>query len=217
MDPADEGRVMRRYLMLLLAAGLFLGACGDDDTADEASDDTADEASDDTADDTADEASDDTADGDLVAAIAESMQIPDEPGEPLPTADEAQCAAEAIVGAIGTDRLNELGVTPENVPTDLGEVGFDSGEVETVVTLQFGCYDFVRLIAEGLAVGGVSEESALCVAAALPEDLILAAGIAEGNNDEVAGAAADEALFEALSDAAPDCLTAEELELVGLG
>jgi hypothetical protein len=74
------------------------------------------------------------------------------------------------------------------------------------------CFDIGAVLVEQFASGGISEESARCVADAFPRDLlreVMLAGVTGGDVSDV------EAEFSrAVLGAATDCLTDEELEVM---
>ncbi len=210
---------MKRFLGLLVAAVLVVGACGGDDDAGPAnSDDAAAPANGDDGNAVEDPAEPEPTDDPLVAALSASIREPGSSDDALPTAEEASCSAQGTVDTIGADRLAELGVTADRVPAELSEYGFDPDELEAVVDIELGCIDFRRLLSETFVADGVLGESgAECLAAAFPADLLRLAALAEGRGDTEALAALDVDHVEALSAAAPDCLTVEELAATGLG
>ncbi len=211
--------MMKRCVGLLVASVLAIGACGggDGDEVDEPAGVTG--GGDGGA--LEDPSEPDTTTGEidpLVAAVAASIRNPDDPSEALPTTDEALCVARGTVDSIGAERLAELGVTVDDVPAELVEFGLDANELERVVDIELACIDFRRLLSETFVVDvGISSGGAECLAAAFPADLIRRAALAEGSSDPAAVDGLDAAYVEALSAAAPGCLTASELAATGLG
>lgn len=137
---------IRNTTALLAATALALGlsACGGDDAGEG-----------------------DAAGSPLAEAIAADI-VSD--GGMVSSEEEATCWANKIVDGIGEDRLNELGVTVEDVG-DVDELDFDDGEVDVMVDSMFDCVDVKTLFAASFAdeAGG---EVADCIAEALDEDLV---------------------------------------------
>jgi hypothetical protein len=161
--------------MLAVPAALLLAlaACGDDDddptggddteetidagatdaTTDDASDDT---ASDDTASDDGDDDSGETYEADdYVDALVDDIGGDDE---------GAECVARALVDAIGTDRLEASGITPEDfVATgDLNEIdlGLDASAAPALQADLEACPSLVDLFGEA---ADASDEEIACV------------------------------------------------------
>jgi hypothetical protein len=103
------------------------------------------------------------------------------------TADEADCAAEAVVAAIGVARIEALRTEAAN---DVGgpDEGLDllqqpplaADEADEVFAAMTGCIDFAGQVAEVLAAGGRSPATARCmarryVATEVPRDAIMSA------------------------------------------
>lgn len=139
----EMNRFLRR-LAIVMGLVLVAGACGDDDGGSAAS-----------------------TDDPLVQAIVDEM-LADETN-PAASRDEAECFASGVVGAIGTDRLNELGVTPDDVGS-LDEIGFERAEVEVVVDEMFDCTSAAEEFVNQFSVDGMSDEDAACLADAFGED-----------------------------------------------
>ncbi len=138
---------MRKLLMIVGAIAIVASACGGDD----------------------DDGAVAPADSPLVAALAE--QINEGGGDtPVTTQADAECWAGRIVGGIGEDRLNELGVTADNVG-DIEDYDFTDGEIGTIVGSLGDCVDLQALMADEL-VGELGDEAADCVAGELSDDFL---------------------------------------------
>jgi hypothetical protein len=110
-------------------------------------------------------------------------------GEP-----EARCLAEGLVREMGLERLASLGIT--------------AASVELFVDLTLGCIDFRALLAEQF--GGLSPDSASCLADGISDGFIRAATLAGITGDEFAMEDNPELVGELFTLMA-ECLTPEEL------
>lgn len=143
---------MHRRLLAALAAGtLLLSACGDDDSGNAGS-----------------------GDDEYVEAMAASMQE----DEDLPFADEdVDCLANGFVDALGgAERLEEEGITPEDLGSDEGlqDLGLELGEEEADgIAASFGNCD-VSLAELVLSEAGedVPADVRECVEDNLDEDVL---------------------------------------------
>lgn len=143
---------MHRRLLAALAAGaLLLTACGDDSEPEASGNDDA-----------------------YVEAMAASMQE----DQDLPFADEdIDCLSNEFVDALGgAERLEEEGITPEDLSSDAGldELGLDLGQEEADgIAASFGNCD-VSLAELVLSEAGddVSDEVRQCVEENLDEDVL---------------------------------------------
>lgn len=123
--------------------------------------------------------------GDLVQAIADDIMVDVDAGDgPVANREEAECWANGVVDGIGEDRLNELGLTADNV-VDPDQLDLTAEEVDVVVDSLFDCADVQQAFADQFA-AQFGEEGANCVAEALDEELVreaLSASIA-GDDSE---------------------------------
>lgn len=104
------------------------------------------------------------------ALTAEIMDDADGDDSVAQTEEEARCWSGKIVDDIGEDRLNELGVTADNVG-DIEDIDFSEGEIDTIVDGMFDCVD-VRASFATQFEGDFGAEGAQCVADELDEDLV---------------------------------------------
>jgi hypothetical protein len=172
-------RTTRRLLIAALAGLLLLAGCGDGD------DDTAPPIED----------SDDGDDGDgggsddpLVQAMTTWLSTSED--VPPFDEDEAECVAQGVVDGVGSDRLEELGVTEEAMASEEGveltDVEFTDDEVAVVIDSMEGCADLKALLAESIADDGtISAEDAECLVDELPEDFIRQGFEAEFAGDDI--------------------------------
>ena len=144
---------MRKLTPIVLSGLLFLAACGDDDGG---------------------------GGGDLSSEEKEYVdaamaEFDPAEAEPL-TEDDARCVVTSMVEAIGVDRLEELGVTPESFSSDDGAPfpeGLTEDEANGVVDGFEGCIDLPALFTESMAADeSIDEETKACLADAFDEDTI---------------------------------------------
>ncbi|QGG96867.1 hypothetical protein [Actinomarinicola tropica] len=169
-----------RGLVALVAATLVLAACGDDGSSAEA--------------------------GPYVDALAEELRSPSEEGELVLPDDSAECFAEGVVEILDAERLDEAGVTPQ----ELAEVGaFPELEIdvpddaqERIAELATGCFDVRSSLGESFSSALGVDVS--CLTDAADEDRV-ADVFAE---QLVTGAAAESTqalLTDLLDDVEPAC------------
>lgn len=133
----------------VLAALAMLGsACGDDDGGGGA---TA------------------SADDPLVQAIVDDIMAD---GDGL-TSDraEAECFVGGVVGELGTERLNALGVSETNI-APLDEVEWTEAEAQSVVDTMFGCIDVTESFVEQLDLGELDDAQSECVSGVVTDDVL---------------------------------------------
>lgn len=107
----------------------------------------------------------------LVAALAAEAAADE--GSPTggdPTA--ARCFATAVVDNLGAGRLDELGMTPDNIPS-FDELALTEDERSGVSDALFGCIDVRATMATGLT-EQLGEDLAVCVAYNLSEETLRA-------------------------------------------
>lgn len=137
-----------------------------------------------------------------VDALASTLDEEDEGG---PTAEQADCIAERTIEVIGVDRLEDEGITPEDIegsegPDDLGiELSDDDATdvAESFVDCGFS-------LAAAFAGPDAPEEVVECLEGAIDDDVVVE-GLAlslQGRDDEAD--AVSEELFGALAEACPE-------------
>lgn len=164
---------MRRAFIAAVVLVLAAAACGDDGGADAQP---------------------------YIDALTEEFQDPEDEGDVPLSEDEAECAAERTVEALGADELEDAGVDPDDLadasnPTDLDmEISEEQarGAAEAVV-------DCIESIPELLAGEDAQEEALDCIEDNFDEDEFVDALTLEytGEDDGEAG----DAFFEELSEA----------------
>ena len=85
--------------------------------------------------------------------------------------DEADCAGEAIVSDIGSDRLDELGVVAGNIG-EIDDVDFTDEEIATIGSSVAGCIGGDFIARSLLADGDFTEEQAECIGDAFEGDTL---------------------------------------------
>ncbi len=161
-----------KVLAVAVAAVLTLGACGGSESG--------------------------SGDPELEAAIA--AEILAEADDSIPVdADQADCVAGEIVSALGTDRLEELGVTSDSVPA-IEDVEFTLDEANSVVDGYADCVDLLELMKQDMA-ADAGDEAADCFVDAMGLDTVKAV-IAS----EMAGSEPDSEVDAAFTNAAIECL-----------
>jgi hypothetical protein len=142
---------MRKTALTLVAALFVLGACGDDGGGD----------------------------GDLSSADQEyvdAAMATFDPEEAAPLEEgEARCIVESMVGSLGAERLEELGITPDSFGGSDNPFpeGLEEDEANQIVDGFEGCFDMGELFLEGLAEDGtMSDDAKKCLADAFDEDTI---------------------------------------------
>jgi hypothetical protein len=145
---------MRKLLPVVVSGFLLFGAaaCGDDDDEGGGGDLSSDEQE------------------FVDAAMAD---FDPEEAEPL-TEDDARCVVVSMVDALGVERLEEVGLTPESF-ADEGDDSFPSGleeaEANRVVDGFEGCFDMSQLFLDQMADDeSLSPEARECLAEAFDED-----------------------------------------------
>ncbi|MFM8855866.1 MAG: hypothetical protein ACKOI2_01405 [Actinomycetota bacterium] len=134
---------MRKVTLLIGAGVLIVGGCGGSDSSS-------------------------SADSPLVEAL--SSEIYAESASGVSTEEEATCVAGSIVTGIGPERLEELGMTVDNVG-DIEDYQFSDDEIDVIVDSLVGCVDVKAALAQEMTSqwGG---EGAECVAENLNDDFI---------------------------------------------
>ncbi len=135
---------VRRGASALLVLMLALSACGSDDDVSAG------------------------ADTEIGQALTEEFMADGD--SPFSSEEDARCMSGKIVDGIGEDRLEELGMTADNVP-DIDAIDFTEGELDTVIDSLFDCVDVQAELAKEFE-SDFGEEGAQCVAENLDEDLV---------------------------------------------
>jgi hypothetical protein len=117
----------------------------------------------------------------LAEALAADI-LDEAEGSPVATEEEANCWANQIVDEIGEDRLEELGMTVDNVG-DIEDYDFTDEEMSSMVDSMFDCIDVKAAFAEEFE-ADFGAEGAECLADALDEDLVKEVMLAEQTGDE---------------------------------
>lgn len=133
----------------------------------------------------------------LAEALAADML--DSDSSPVGTEEEANCWANQIVDDIGEDRLEELGMTVENVG-DMEDYEFTDEELSTMVDGMFECIDVKAAFATQFE-EDFGAEGAKCVADALDEDLVKEAMLADQSGADEPSAE----FMQAFLDIAAEC------------
>jgi hypothetical protein len=139
---------MRKLRSVLLLGLLLAAACGDDDGGGGLSE----------------------ADQEYVDAAMATYD--EEEAAPL-TEDDARCIVESMVGQLGSDRLEELGVTPESFGSEDAAFpeGLSEDEANGVVDGFESCIDMNQLFLDGLAEDqSLDQDAKDCLADAFDED-----------------------------------------------
>lgn len=96
-----------------------------------------------------------------------------EEAEPL-TEDDARCIVVSMVDALGVERLEEIGLTPESFADDSDEPfpsGLEEDEANQVVDGFEGCFDMSQLFLDEMAADeSLPPEARECLAEAFDED-----------------------------------------------
>ncbi len=216
----------RATIVLVGCAGLLLASCGGDDDGgdsdntdaaagdesnDEGSDDTtaADDDTDDTTaatdtDDTGDDSGDasgDYTEDDYVTAMIASFDSQDS-AELAIDREQAECVAPKWIDILGVDRLQENGITPDDIDSEndmeLTDLGLSQDEGNAMYDTFGACdVDVAELFIKGLSTDTpLSNEQSECLSAAFDDDLlrtIMVTTLVEGDealtdDEDVSGA-----------------------------
>ncbi len=131
---------------------------------------------------------------------------------------EARCFSDGIAGGFTAAELIELGLSVENIEagTEPGDVPLSDGQADRMTKLMTDCVDFRSLFVEEFTAGGVSDESAGCLADGFDDEFIQALAKAQltgDNTDPLQNPEQAETIFGLIT----DCLTFEELSNLGNG
>jgi hypothetical protein len=148
----------------------------------------------------------------MADAIASGLLTGSSADLPLDAAS-AQCIGNGVVGVLGVDRLQQLGVGAGGDASTVFDQLSDS-EIAAIMPVVLGCVDVHGLIVQQLTASGISQQSASCVADALTQGTLLqdliTALLAGGDQAEP-----DPAMVSALLSAVTTCLTPEEMGNLG--
>ena len=121
-----------------------------------------------------------TAQQELADAIFNAMLEDDERPASV-TEDKLRCLGDSVASVFSNDRLDELGITGERVADAYADRGtlalgddYDTtdSEASQVVDLSVECLDWRTVIAESIALEGIPEDQAICVASELSDESI---------------------------------------------
>ncbi|NND02366.1 MAG: hypothetical protein HKN91_06215 [Acidimicrobiia bacterium] len=129
---------------------------------------------------------------------------------------EARCFADGIAGRFSVAELTELGLSVENIEagTEPGDVPLSDDQADRMTQLMTGCVDFRTLFVDEFTAGGVSDESAGCLADGFDDEFIQSLAKAEltgDNSDPLQDPDQAQKIFELIT----TCLTFQELEQLG--
>jgi hypothetical protein len=138
-----------------------------------------------------------------IDALTDDLQTPEGAGDAGLSDDEAECAAEGTVEALGADELAAAGIDPDeladaNDPTEL-DMEISEAQARGTAAARVGCIDSV---AEVLAGQGAPDEAVECIDENFDEDAFVDALTLEYSGDDDGEAAA--AVFEDLDAACAD-------------
>jgi hypothetical protein len=184
--------MVRRLAVVAVALAVIAAACGDDGGTN------------------LDEGEQAVADSLAVAIGSESGA-----GDPFESQADAQCFAEGIVAELGTGRLVEVGLTADAADSQGAFAALTTAEIESVADVALECIDVEAFLSAEFAAGGISEESASCLADAVIDTDFMRRGLIAGmTGDETYDPSSDPDTIGALMSAATECLTPEELSLI---
>jgi len=131
---------------------------------------------------------------------------------------EARCFSDGIASDFSTAELLELGLSVENIEagTEPGDVALSDNQADRMTELMTDCVDFRTLFVEEFTAGGVSDESAGCLADGFDDEFIQSLAKAQltgDNTDPLQDPAQAETIFGLIT----TCLTFEELSNLGNG
>lgn len=153
----------------------------------------------------------------VVEALAADLRQNEAFGEATIAEDDAHCAAERVVDALGATRVEQIGYTDEDEQADLSTLSDD--EIETVARQLIRCIDGVddvlaaavsRGLVDDTTVGlPLDDENSECVARSLLDGLgaerVLAVSIT-GDGDPFSDAVLTESDAEIVADSFVDCV-----------
>lgn len=111
------------------------------------------------------------------------------------TAEESRCAAEEIVDAIGAERMQEAGITAEQLSAD-ETAGSDLTEEEGTVVADavIGCIDLAAAYARGFTGGQATADDTACIAERFDDDIyrqLIVADVTTGSDAKLPREVAD--------------------------
>lgn len=152
-------------------------------------------------------------------AISDAIfnQIMADPDEDNPFGDtEARCFSDGVATEFSTAELIDLGLSVEAIEsgTEPGDVPLTDAQADKMTILMTDCVDFRSLFIDEFTQGGVSEESAGCLADGFDDSFIQALA-----KQQLTGSGADPlqdpAQAELIFGLITECLTFEELSNLG--
>lgn len=175
---------MRRLMAVMMVVALATAACGNGGDSEE----------------------------DLIAALTTALSEDADPGNPLTGTGVARCFAEEIVGNFGVDRLNEIGVTANDVGTPEEAVAqLTDGERTVFADSAIGCIDVTALLTAEFVEEGISPEASECIAEEVKDleivNQMFTAGVLGMPEDPTLG----DQMEAAFIPAALKCMSPEEL------
>jgi hypothetical protein len=174
---------MRRLVTLAAAVMLLLGACGGGDGG-------------------ADLNGDDQAQADAIA----TAMLAGAGGDAVIGATEAACFGESVVREMGTSRLEELGLGVEDLAAGAtpDSVDMNDADIEAMTTAMIDCVDYRSAIVNELVAGGMTQDSAQCIADGIDDDLLVQ--LAKSSVSEGASSALDEEMTTAMFGLMAECI-----------
>ena len=186
--------MLKRVMVSVLAVGLLVAACGDDDGGGNLTEgETA-----------------------VVDAIVAGMMEDTDSSNPFSDPVTGRCFAEGMIRDMGMARLAEVGITADAESPEEAFFLMTEAEVDDLVDTAFECLDMDALMVEEFAKGGISEDSARCVVAELNKIDFFRASFAAGMTGADNNPADDPEAMAAMLAAFTECLTPAELgEIMG--
>ena len=175
-----------RFLTAVLALGLVVAACGDDDAGPGGEQQA------------------------LADAIFADMQAETDPGDEF-SADDMRCFVNGIVAELGVARFGDLGVTVSDVgdPEDAFRAMTDA-EMERMADVGLRCIDYETSFITAMTEDGMSQGSAECLTARMADSEFFRVSFITTMRGEDFSSDQDAELMGIFIDAASDCLTDEE-------
>jgi hypothetical protein len=185
-----EDSVIHRRLVLVLAFGLIVAACGGDGDGDAAA---------------------------LSDAIADAMMESVDADTPFER-DQAECFGNEVVDRMGVDRLVAVGLSVEDIEggAEPGSVDLSDEDVTNMTDAITECIDFGQLVVDEMTADlTISAESAQCLVDGINEaDFLRTFAESSFLDDEVPSELEGE-MLSTLFDLLGECLTPDELNSLG--
>lgn len=151
----------------------------------------------------------------LSDAIRDSILDDPDPDSPFGT-EEATCVGDEAVRAFGVSGLLELGITVDNADPGDAFDGATDEQIDKIIDVTLGCVDFAQAFVDAAA-GDISQESAQCLGDGLEREGLLRPLVKAGFQNEEFDITTDPDSAEKFFGLIVDCLSAEELSLLGGG